>query len=211
MESTPKELIYNYPISLLFKFLINKKGIVTDISEKNRLEMEYSSQIKELVDKDYISLYYEICAGDSLLNNYLENYSDYSVYNGYCGNFETYCVFKILLKIYLDGINIYKYKDNYYNYKSFKNIYDIKSLEHSRFINDNMLEYHSNVNKAYEDLFKHSKEITVLTCRCVKVSDEIDSINLISHSLAKLKLTFKPINKEIIENKKINLYLSDFL
>lgn len=169
--------------------------------------MAYSSQVDELINKDFISKYNDICEGDP----FLYNYSDYTVYNGYCGNYETFFTFKELLAIYLYGINIFKYKGKYYSYKQFKNIYNIKSIEHSRFINDNMLEYHTNIDKAYEDLFKHSKEITILTCKCVDVSQEVDSNNVISDPLAKLTLTFKPINKEIKLSKEIKLYLSDFL
>ena len=213
LESIPKEIIYNYPISLLFKFKLDKKGKYTniqDISDKAKLEKVYSSKVTELEDKDYISLYYEIYEDDPMLNAYLDNYTEYSVYNGYCGNYETYYTFKELLKIYLEGINIYKYKDNYYSYNGIKNIYDIKSIEHSRFINDNMLEYHSNVDKAYEDLFKYNKEITTFTCNCINISENLDKEGYVIDTLSNLKLTFN-IKNSNIDNNKIELHLYNFL
>lgn len=216
LESIPKEIIYNYPISLLFKFLINKEGNIQDISNKKDfsfLKIKYKFQIEELINKDYISLYYDIWEGDPdpILDSYLDDDSEYSLYNGYCGNYETYYTFQWLLQIYLDGINLYKYKGKYYSYKQFKKVYDIKSIEHSRFINDNMLEYHINIDKAYEDLFKHNKEIITLTCKCVEVSHKVASNNIITDSLSNLIITFKPFNKEIKINKEIKMYLSDFL
>jgi len=65
-----------------------------------------------------------------------------------------------------------------------------------------MLKYHRNLDKAYEDLFKFNKDITILSCKCVDVNHEVDSNNYISTSLSNLKLTFETINKVTKVNKK---------
>jgi hypothetical protein len=69
-ESIPQELIFYYPISLLFKFKLDRKGNIHDLSEKNCLERKYAPKINELMDRNHMSLYYEGCEGDPLLNNY---------------------------------------------------------------------------------------------------------------------------------------------
>jgi len=90
-------------------------------------------------------------------------------YSGYCGNYETYLTFKVLLKKYLDGINIYNYQGKYYSYDQLKKVYDIKSLDHSKFINDNLLSYRDNIDEAFEDLIKYHPEIIKISCKCTGV------------------------------------------
>lgn len=151
----------------------------------------------------------------------MEDCDDYYEYNGYCGNYETYFTFKHLLKLYLDGITIYNYKGKYYTYNQLKNVYDVKSLEHSKFINDNLLDYHKNIDDAYEDLINYHPEVVKVTCSCINVQNpeytEQKELNYIMEPLAKLKLIFiaKHIvtrnTKSVLNPFNITMQLSDFL
>ena len=136
-------------------------------------------------------------------------------YNGYCGNYETYYTFKSLLRVYLEGVTIYNYKGKYYTYDQLKNKYDIKSLEHSRFINDNLLEYHNDIDDAFKDLIDYHPDVIKVTCKCIDVKDPKE---FLTDTLAKLKFIFKAKwihgeNKKITINpaNTITMYLSDFL
>jgi len=149
-----------------------------------------------------------IIAYERIISNDFDDNIDETVYDGYTGSYQTYYTFKALLKIYLDGINIYKYKGKYYSYKQIKNIYDIKSLDHSRFINDNMLEYHSNIDESFKDLFNYHPDFKVITCQCIDILENVDKNGNITDTLSNLKLIFRNVN---VGNKKIKLNLSDFL
>lgn len=109
-------------------------------------------------------------------------------YNGYSGNYETYLTFKELLKIYLEGINLYNYKGKYYTYDQLKTKYDIYSLEHQKFINEHLLDYTNDFNKSIEDLIKYHPEVIKISCKCIDVQDPSDSLR---NPLAKLKLKFR--------------------
>jgi len=226
-ESIPKEILYDYPISLIFKFLITKKGYIIDLVDPGNLD-KFSNQLIELEEKGYISKYYHSSL-EYELDLDLEFYEDSKniyEYNGYSGNYETYFTFKALLREYLEGINLYNYQGKYYTYDQFKNIYDIFSLEHSKFINDNLLEYTDDIDKSIEDLTKYHPEVIKVSCKCIDVQDplNIDSkntLNYITEPLASLKLIFiiKSIESEVDQNKKtfinpfntITMDLSDFL
>lgn len=216
-KSIPKEIIYDYPISLLFKFLkvINKNNeYVSELDEVGSLDI-FSNKLIELESKNYITReYYDI---DEILN--VDNFEDYYTYNGYCGNYLTYIAFKELLKFYLDGITIYKYQGKYYTYDQLQKVYNINSIEHSKFINDNLLEYTDNIDDAFGDIIKYHPEVIKLSCKCIEIQDpEGMTLSNYSDPLSKLKLIFKVKSiygynkiKLIKPIKPITMYLSDFL
>lgn len=217
-ESIPKELIYDYPISLLFKFLITKSGYLIELTEPGSLDKFFPMLLK-LEEQGYISReYYDV---DEILDlNGLFTGEDYYEYNGYCGNYETYFAFKELLKVYLKGINIYSYNGKYYSYDQLKSNYDIYSFDHSKFVNDNLLEYTNDIDDALIDVIKYHPDVNTFTCQCIEVQDPVseDPENFLMEPLAKLKLIFKVKSIEG-KNKVINIkpldtitmYLSDFL
>ena len=222
-ESIPKELIYDYPISLLFKFIITKNGHVKELVEPGSLN-KFSKLLPKLEEQGYISKYSYKNNPDFMLFEWTGDDcdEDYFEYNGYCGNYETFFTFKKLLHYYLEGITIYNYKGKYYSYDQLKINYDINSLEHSKFINDNLLEYHKDIDDAFEDTIKYHPEVVKITCSCIDVKNpefvKVKNYNYIMEPLANLKLIFIIKNIEF-KNKKsiinpfdnITMNLSDFL
>jgi hypothetical protein len=84
-----------------------------------------------------------------------------------------------------------------------------------------MLEYHKDIDDAFEDVIKYHPEVVKVTCSCTNVQNpefvERKELSYIMEPLAKLKLIFVAKNIET-ENKKsiinpfdITMYLSDFL
>jgi len=127
LENIPKEIIYDYPISLLFKFGLSKSKYLLDLSEENRLKSieKLSILFQELEDKGYISSYDEKIKSknidedidlDDVNLDQEGNLILWNVHNGYCGNHETYDTFKDLLILYLDGITLYKYQGKHYTF-----------------------------------------------------------------------------------------------
>jgi hypothetical protein len=188
-ESIPKEIIYKYPISLLFKFYVSIKGHLIELIEAGDLNM-FSTMLTKLEKKGYISREYYKNRDDYLIFDFnMEDVTEeYYEYNGYTGNYETYLTFKELLKVYLEGINLYNYKGKYYTYDQLKNKYDINSLEHSKFINDNLLEYTNDVDKSFEDLINYHPDIIKVSCKCIEIQDPS---NYLTNPLSKLKLIFR--------------------
>lgn len=111
-ESIPKEILYDYPISLLFKFLITKNGYLIELTDPGSLD-RFSTMLFKLEEQGYISRkYYDV---DEILDLECLSIEDLYENNGYSGNYETYFTFKALLKLYLNGITIYSYKGKYYS------------------------------------------------------------------------------------------------
>jgi len=213
-ERIPKELIYKYPICLLFKFYKTINDQIIRLEKPGKLD-RFSLMLTKLEKMGYISRYHY--NDEDFLDFHSMYYRDNYLYNGYCGNYKTYYTFKALLLVYLNGINIYNYQGKYYSYEGLQKVYDIKSLEHSKFINDNNLRYTNNVDEAFEDAVQYHPEITKLSCQCIDVQD-LENSKSFMYPLARLKLIFKANriygeNKNIIINPldTITMCLSDFL
>lgn len=167
-ESIPKEIIYDYPICVLFKFYKSTNDYIIRLEESGKLD-RYSSMLAKLEKENYISRWYY--QDEELLD--LESFSHIKKYryNGYCGNYETYFTFKALLIVYLDGISIYNYKDKYYTYEGLKEVYDLYSWDHAKFMNDLMLKYKNNIDETFEDIIKYNSDVTQITSKCIDVED----------------------------------------
>jgi len=217
-ENILKELLYDYPISLLFKFRLIRNKFISHLTDVGSLD-KFSNQLKRLDELGYITKY-----------NLIEDLVDLGIwsndlrtppqYNGYLGNYDTYTAFKSLLTIYLNNISIFSYKDNYYSYKQFKEIYDITSFDHSKFCNDNFINNHSNVDDTLNDVIELNPEVTLITSKCIEVQNpgKVDSQGYILDPLANLKIIFKAPLEDNITKKRVSrshkliiMNLSDFL
>src|ERR1700679_1259329 len=218
-ESIKRELLYDYPISLLFKFRLTKNKYLYHLDEVDSLD-NFSINLKELEDLGYFSKYNinEDLVDAGILNG--DDNKNLYGYNGYLGSYETYNAFKLLLQLYLDGISLYSYQGKYYTYNQFKEIYDITSFDHSKFCNDNNLNNHSNVEDTLKDVIEFNPDVSKITCKCIEVQDpgNVDKNGYLLDPLANLFIIFKaPLDSNIKKNRVSNSHkliimkLSDFL
>src|SRR5258708_7809406 len=163
-ESIPKEFIYEFPISVLFKF------------------------------------------------DYLNSTGDIK----YLGNYETYKAFKDLLKLYLDGINIYYYKGKHYSLEQLTNIYKFSLKKHKDFLLKHSLEFKTNKDLAILDVIKYHPEVVEITYKCKNILDPED---ILLYPLADLRLELveknsnhlnKKVYKITMPSDTITMKLSDF-
>src|SRR5258708_5098477 len=197
-ESIPKEFIYEFPISVLFKFdYLNSTGDIKNLDKKYYIDEFISHVIRE--DSDIY-----------------DNFKLYYFNIDYLGNYETYKAFKDLLKLYLDGINIYYYKGKHYILEQLTNIYKFSLKKHKDFLLKHSLEFKTNKDLAILDVIKYHPEVVEITYKCKNILDPED---ILLDPLADLRLELveknsnhlnKKVYKITMPSDTITMKLSDF-
>lgn len=63
-------------------------------------------------------------------------------------------------------------------------------MEHSKFVNDNLLKYTNDIEDALIDIIKYHPDVNKITCKCIEVLDPVskDLVNFLTEPLAKLNI-----------------------
>ena len=115
-------------------------------------------------------------------------------FEDYFGNEYTYLTLKKLLKIYIDGVLLYLYKDEILTYSEILNKYD-KENEFQKNLKDIVKSHDNFWLKSIIDI---DPEVQELEYKCLSVKDHQD---LTKDPLNKLKVDLKLVN--IYRNRKI--------
>jgi len=183
------EYLYNYINTKDYLYLLNHSSIdlSTGIKDQNNKYKNVLIDLKDQLIPDWGIQ--EVPIGDLFkMDNYgfeskidtIQNIE--SSYYYYFGNSKTYKVFKDLLKIYIDDITLYLYKDEILTHSEFMYKYDKTTEYYKSLLNpDKFKNWVGNISEIDPD-------VQQLEYKCVSVKDPI---NLINDPLSKLEINLK--------------------
>lgn len=183
-----------------YLYLLNHSNIdlSTGVTDQNNKYKNVLTDLKDQLIPNWAKKELPIGELFKLKQNFLEFKMDTlqnieSSYYDYFGNSNTYKAFKDLLKIYIDGISLYLYKDEILTFSEFADKYDKTSRYYQNIKVSNLFEY-TWVNRIV-DL---DPEVQELEYKCISVNDPKD---LLKDYLSKLEINLKLKNN--IKNKII--------
>ena len=179
-----EEEIFTLPVSCLFGFqYYNGKPQNIDITRSTNIK-----KINKSVRKDK----------DSLIENF---YLIKTTYKSYFGNYETYATLKLLIKLYLNEINLYYYNGKVYNELQLPKAYDISNSYYKKYSN-------------WWLISKHDPTLIRLKYSTTLVEDpkdvSTDSLSDINITLQLQDLDFYNINDSAVTQEVVKFTLKDF-
>jgi len=167
-QNISQKIINNYPISVVFGIKQDNYKNITDLSRTDIHNIRCSFDI-EARECDNMNYYYEE----------LQLYR--SIFSNYSGNSYTYYVFKQLVKLFLNEVYLYNYKNNIFTHKELVDYFNLNIINHPDPFNI------KSISECYEN-----GEIEKVKYQCIKILEPSD-INYFP--IAHLKLFLIDTNK----------------